>query len=237
MRIKVLIVEDEVLVAEDIADDLKKEGFEVTDIAISGEEALVSIEKDCPHIILMDINIKGDMDGIETAQKIVDEYKLPIIYVTSNTSSQFVNRALETSPHAFISKPYNVKDLIVAVELAFKKYNQKELSETDLRQYQAIFVKDGEYHKKIELKDIYYIEADGSYCNVYSKEQKYTLSFNLNHFQSNVQSSLLQRVHRSYVVNLNHVDGFDKNTLLIQKKIIPVSNSYKEETYKAFKKL
>ncbi len=94
MKINILIVEDEVLVAEDVAGDLTADGFEVTDIAISGKEALQSIEKIVPHIILMDINIKGEIDGIETAEIINKGDLIPIIYVTSNTSSQFVSRAI-----------------------------------------------------------------------------------------------------------------------------------------------
>ena len=109
MKIKILIVEDEVLVAEDTADDLRKDGFEVTDISVSAEEALKSLEEKLPHVILMDINIKGEMDGIELATKINESHNIPIIYLTSNTSSQFVNRALETMPHAFFIQALSIQ--------------------------------------------------------------------------------------------------------------------------------
>lgn len=238
MKIKVLIVEDEVLVAEDVASDLEKDGFEVSGIAISGSEALKEVEKNPPHVILMDINIKGDKDGIETAGEINETRSIPIIYVTSNTSTQFVNRALETKPHAFISKPFNQKDLVIAIELAFKKHNEQALEHVDLvNPLDSIFVKSGDYHRKVLLKDVTHIEADGSYCLVFTREGKFTLSFNLNHFQNEVQSPLLKRVHRSYIVNLANVDGFDKSTLLIGKKIIPVSGTYKEMVFQYFNKL
>ena len=231
-----MIVEDEVLVAEDTASDLESEGFQVNGIAISAEEALTLIAEDVPHIILMDINIKGEMDGISLAEKIHESHHIPIIYVSSNTSSRFINRALETKPHAFISKPYNKKDLIIAIELAMSKQNEATI-DGDSAEVDSIFVKSGEYHRKVLLQDILYIEADGSYCNVYTKEAMFTLSFNLNHFQNEVKAKDLLRVHRSYVVNLKRVEGFDRTTLLIGEKIIPVSNSYKNEVFEYFKKV
>jgi len=235
MKIKILIVEDEVLVAEDLAGDLEDTGFEVTAIAISSEEAIESVQNNPPHIILMDINIKGDKDGIETAEIINNHHSIPIIYVSSNTSSQFVSRAISTGPHAFISKPFNKKDLVIAIELAFNKHNENIIQNNSAQD--SIFVKKGDFHRKVMLEDVQYIQADGSYCIVFTKEDKFTFSFNLNHFQQQVSSEHLLRVHRSYIVNINNVDGFDKSSLLIGKEIIPVSSAYKDAVFEQFKKL
>jgi DNA-binding LytR/AlgR family response regulator len=235
MKIKIHIVEDEVLVAEDTASDLEKAGFVVNGISISGQEVLDAIQNDPPHLILMDINIKGDMDGIQTAEKLNDLGDFPIIYVTSNTTSQFVNRALETKPHAFITKPYNLNDLVIAIELAMKKHNEMAIEST--YEMESIFVKSGDFYRKIAIDDVTHIEADGSYCKVFSKDDKYTLSFNLNHFQKEVKANDLIRVHRSYVVNRKHVDGFDRASLLIGKQIIPVSSTYRDTVFEQFKRL
>lgn len=244
MKIKVLIVEDEVLVAEDVASDLRTDGFEVTDIVISGMEALQSIEKNPPHIILMDINIKGDMDGVETAELINGKCLTPIIYVTSNMSSQFVSRAIKTCPHAFLTKPYNYRDLVIAIKLALDRHNEIVLQNEQRKQNEqkeinldSIFVKHGDYHKKVLLNDVLYIEADGSYCKVYTKDCNYTFSFNLNHFQKQISTPQLKRVHRSYIVNLSNIDGFDKTTLLIKDKIIPVSAPFRNEVFKYFNRI
>ncbi|MCL4856232.1 MAG: response regulator, partial [Flavobacteriales bacterium] len=101
--IKVLIVEDEVLVAEELSLDLEENGFEVTAIAISSEECMDSISKNKPHVVLMDINIKGQKDGIETAKIINGNHRIPIVYLTANTDSHTIQRAIETAPSAFIS--------------------------------------------------------------------------------------------------------------------------------------
>src|SRR5688572_8485291 len=142
MKIKVLIVEDEVLVADDIAGSLEKDGYEVTGIAISGDECLASIASDPPHVILMDIHIKGAIDGIETAKKISN---IPVIFITSNTGQKFVSRALEVFPHAFISKPYNYHDVAVAIDLAFNRSNERALfGEKPTEKSDSIFVKRSE---------------------------------------------------------------------------------------------
>lgn len=237
MGIKVLIVEDEVLVAEEIAADMEDYGFEVTEIATSSEECLFSIENNVPNIILMDINIKGNKDGIETAKLIHQTSKIPIIYLTANTDSVTFKRALESLPNAFISKPYQKKDLYSAVEIACNKHNEELIKEQNPIINNSFFVKDGDYFTKLNFDDIYYLEADGSYCNIYTNKKKITLSSNLNHFQNNHKSPIFVRTHRSYIININKVEGFDKDSIIINSKVIPISKSYQKEIMKFFNKL
>lgn len=238
MKIKVLLVEDEVLVAEDIADDLKNEGFDVTEIIISGEEAIEAIENNPPDIILMDINIKGRLDGIETASLINETFNIPIIYVTANTSNQFVSRALQTSPHAFLSKPFNQKDLNIAIELAIHRHNNfvlnKENEGVDLG---AVFLKNGDAHEKVSIDDIQIIHASGSYSTVHTKERKYTLTLNLHNFQKKLKEGSLKRVHRSYIVNITKVERIEGTKLIVGEHEVPVSNAYRAEVNCYFKRI
>lgn len=237
MLIKVLIVEDEMLVAEELSYDLQDEGFEVTGLAISSDECLSEIQKNQPHVILMDINIKGDLDGIETALIIQQKRNIPIVYLTANTDSATLKRAIETSPSAFISKPFNKKDLIVALELAFNKNNERVLTQKTTTINDLFFVKSGKFYTKIEVNDINYLEASGSYTEIFTNDKNYTLSSNLNHFQENIQSPYFIRIHRSFVVNIKKVEGFDNNTVLINGKSLPISKSYQKEVFNWFNKL
>ena len=237
MAIKVLIVEDEVLVAEEIAADLEDYGFEITEIAISSEECLSAIKNNIPNIILMDINIKGDKDGIDTAKLIHQTSNIPIIYLTANTDSTTFNRALQSAPNAFISKPYSKKDLYSAIEIACNKHNEELIAKHNTVVNDSFFVKDGDYYTKLKFDDINYIEADGSYCNIYSNNKKFTLSSNLNHFQNNHKSPIFVRTHRSYIINLNKVEAFDKDSVIINSKAIPISKAHQKEIMKFFNKL
>ncbi|MBL1280792.1 MAG: response regulator [Fluviicola sp.] len=238
MALKILIVEDEVLIAEDMSADLEDLGYIVVDIAISDTECLIAFEKFNPEIILMDINIKGNLDGIELTKKIKENHSVAIIYITSNTDTLTMNRAIESKPQAFLSKPYNKKELGVAIELAFVNHNDNSLqSSASSKLNSSIFVKNGEYYTKIELDSIFYIEAAGSYCTVFAENGEFILSNNLSHFENKVARSSFIRIHRSYVVNIEKVTGFDSNSILINQKELPISKSHRVEVLKQFVKV
>ena len=236
MAIKVLIVEDEVLVAEEIAADLEDYGFLVTDIAISSRECLDAIEKNRPHIILMDINIKGEKDGIETSSVIKKEHNIPIVYLTANTDKNTITRALETLPSAFISKPYHKKDLSISIEVAFNNHNENILINQPLIK-DSFFVKSGELYVKINTEDVNYIEADGSYCVIHTSSKQYTISSNLNHFQNNHNNPIFVKTHRSYIINIQKVEAFNPESVIINGTSIPISKAHQKEIIKFFNKL
>lgn len=237
MGIKVLIVEDEILVAEDISSELEDNGFIITGIAISFDECIKSIENETPNIVLLDINIKGNKDGIETARVINEKYNIPIIFLTANSDSATVKMALETIPSAFISKPYNNKDLIIALEIAFNKHNKSVFNLHSKTDKEYFFVKSGDLYKKINTTDINYIEADGSYCSIHTDNKSYTISSNLNCFDSKLNNSLFARIHRSYIVNINKVEAFDRKSIIINGKTLPISKSQQKEILSLFTKL
>ncbi len=117
----ILLVEDEDIIAK-VADwRLKKLGYEICGRAITGPEAMDLVVRQKPDLVLMDINIRGEIDGIETARMIKKEFKIPVVYVTSHTEGQTLERAKETHPDGFIVKPFDDTDLRVAIELALKK--------------------------------------------------------------------------------------------------------------------
>jgi len=237
MEIKILIVEDEVLVAEEIAADLEDYSFKISDISTSSEECYSAIKNELPNVILMDINIKGEKDGIATAKTINQTHNIPIVYLTANTDSKTIERALSTSPSAFISKPYTKKDLVIALELAFKKHNEKLISNPISENKNSFFVKDGAQYSRINVDDINYVEADGSYSKIYTTSKEYHLSTNLNHFQENLSNPIFVRIHRSYIINIGKVETFNKNSLTIGTKTLPISKSHQKEILKLFTKI
>jgi len=237
MAIKVLIVEDEVLVADELTADLEDHQFIVTGIAISSEECFDAIKENPPHAILMDINIKGNLDGIEASAIINKTHNIPIVYLTANTDTTTINRALATSPSAFISKPYHKKDIFIALEIAFNKHNETILKSKKPSNENCFFVKNGEYYTKINIADINYIEADGSYSKIYTNNRNYTLSNNLNHFHDNINNDCFVRIHRSYIINIKKVEAFDKNSVIINSKALPISKSHQKEISTLFTKL
>ncbi|KAA0993703.1 response regulator [Dyadobacter aurulentus] len=119
--VRILIVEDEGIQAISLEETLEQAGYEVAGIADSGEEVLRFVQESQVDLIIMDIHIKGDLDGIETAHKVKEVRSLmPIIYLTAYMDQETVRRAGETSPAGYITKPYRQLHLLNCIEEAVK---------------------------------------------------------------------------------------------------------------------
>ncbi len=127
--IKILLVEDERIIALDIKSSLLKFGYAVPAIFSSGEKTLEKISDIQPDLVLMDIMLKGNIDGITTAAKIRDVYNIPVVYLTSHTDEETLERAKKTEPFGYIVKPFDEKDLYTTVEIALARAK----AETEIR--------------------------------------------------------------------------------------------------------
>ena len=119
--VSILLVEDDDIIARVEDWRLKNLGYTVCGRATTGAEAMELVVNKKPDLVLMDINIKGNIDGIETAKMIKKGFNIPVIYVTSHSDGATLERAKETKPDGFIIKPFDDNDLRVAIELALKK--------------------------------------------------------------------------------------------------------------------
>jgi len=122
---KIFIVEDEPIVAMALEETLEELGYIVAGTATSGEDALERIGKTRPDLVLMDIRIEGDMDGIETAEKVDLLYHLPVVYLTAHSDEKTLERAISTQPHGFLLKPFRVRELYSTIEIALYKHRVK----------------------------------------------------------------------------------------------------------------
>jgi CheY-like chemotaxis protein len=120
-RTRILVVEDERIIAMDIQDRLRRWGYEVPEIAASGEEALRKTERIQPNLVLMDIKLQGDMDGIEVAKEIQKRFSIPIIYVTAYADETTMGRVKETEPCGIILKPFGERELHTTIETVLSK--------------------------------------------------------------------------------------------------------------------
>jgi signal transduction histidine kinase len=118
---RVLVVEDERLVAADIAITLTRSGYAVTGRAASGPEALARAEATRPDVALMDIALQGPMDGVEAARRMVEDLRIPVVYLTAHADGGILDRAKETHPLGYVIKPFRERDLLATLELAFHR--------------------------------------------------------------------------------------------------------------------
>lgn len=120
--VKILIVEDEAIVAEDIATRLEKMGYVVADIVASGEDAIAAATTTYPNLVLMDVMLQGEIDGIEAAQQIRNEQGIPVVYLTAYGDENTLQRAKVTGPFGYILKPFKEQELRASIEIALSRH-------------------------------------------------------------------------------------------------------------------
>lgn len=233
---KILIVEDEMIIGANISLQLSKLGYEVTGIVSRGEEAISHVRQSRPDIVLMDIQLKGALDGIETVDQMHRENNIPVIYLTANADEENFERAKSTNPYAFISKPFKKLDLQHAIDLTMERLNRNrgdiEKEETCISpfvQSDSIYVRRNEKMIKILIKDIYYFEADRNYCKIYAKNKECLLVMTLKEINDRLPPEHFLRIHRSFIINLSHVDEVAGTHIVIGKKAVPLSKTLRKE--------
>lgn len=239
-KIKILIVEDEMIIAANISLQLNELGYEVTGIVPRGEEALMQIKSETPDILLLDINLKGSLDGIDTALEMQNTHDIPVIYLTANADDAHFNRAKETRPYAFVAKPFKKLDLQRAIELTvaqidFKNGNNSNFNSKEDDAFilnDCIFVRHQNSMVKVNIKDILYIEAERNYCRIFTNNKEYLLVITLKEMDKKLPSRHFLRIHRSYIINISQITEIATSHIVIGRKPIPISKSLKKELLK-----
>ena len=242
-KVKVIVVEDEFPIAEDIGLRLEQNGYNVLSLFDRAELALPYILQHSPDIILADIKLLGGADGINMVEELQKKSKLPIIYITANSDRTTYDRAKKTNPHAFLVKPFTTINLLSAIDLALYNFSSGSIPQDISRDNpfvnqhsdeqflinQCLFIRVNGKYKKLLSENILYVEASGSYIHVQTESERFTLSQNLSQFQKRTPLPDFVRIHRSYIINITKVDSFEESSVFVQDKKIPLSDSYKKE--------
>ncbi|MDX5435555.1 MAG: LytTR family transcriptional regulator DNA-binding domain-containing protein [Pontibacter sp.] len=243
---KILISEDEVIIAEDLAASLEELGYETCAID-AGEDTIDMIRQTQPDLVLLDINLRGDADGVEIGTRIREEFEIPFIYLTAYADHATVDRAKKTEPDGFLVKPFDEKSLRSAIEIALYKHDtnhrdsgkstngahhpdqkDKELT-TDY-----IFVKVKHRIIKVHYSEILWVEAYDNYSFIVTADQKYLVSSTLKDMEQKLPSQNFVRVHRSYIANLDKIEALEENSVVFPKGDIPIGKSYKKALMSRF---
>jgi len=242
-KAKILIVEDQGIVAKDIENSLKKLGYSISGSVPSGEKAIKSVKELKPDLVLMDILLKGDMDGIQAAKTINESHNVPVIFLTANADEKTISEAKIAEPYGYIVKPFREKELQTIIEMAIYKH-EKDLKLKKERDFyysiaegqkgaDSIFVRSEYRLNKIRYQDIYYIEALKDYIIIHAKENSFTTHSTMKNISSILPIRDFVRVHRSYIVRLDKIFSIKYPDLVIEdkKKVIPIGGLYKKELY------
>ncbi len=237
---KILISEDEVIIAEDIAASLEELGYETCAID-SGEGTIEMIRELQPDLVLLDINLRGDADGVEIGGRIREEFHIPFIYLTAYADRATIDRAKKTEPDGFLVKPFDEKSLRSAIEIALYKHdNNKETNGalTNGKEQEVatdyIFVKVKHRIIKVHYNEILWVEAYDNYSFIVTADQKYLVSSTLKDMEHKLPSQNFVRVHRSYIANLDKIEALEENSVVFAKGDIPIGKSYKKTLMSRF---
>lgn len=233
-KITVLILEDEPLVAASLAASLQQFGYSVVGTAANGEKALQLFRDTNPDLAILDIQIKGSMNGVEVGKAMLQIRKTPLIYLTAH--EEYFDEAKFTGPVAFFSKPYNERDLLNTIDLAVHNLNlgsKPEKREERLPNLafskNCLWIKRGDAFFKLPIADILWIKADNVYLEFHTKNKglPYVLTLGMTEFMRHAKYKSLAQVHRSYIVNLAHVTQYTSSKMIVaDKQEIALGNTY-----------
>jgi len=247
--IKLLIVEDELMVAKDISMRLSELGFSITAICGTVDEALLALKEHEIDLVLIDIQLRGTIDGIELAHQINTQWHKPIIFLTSFSDSLTVGRARDSRPAAYILKPFNDKELGIAIELAISNYAKGSFAESIISApieknteeayslSDSLFLRKKDRFERVKYDEILWAEAQSNYTSVVSQREKFMMAITLQEIEKQLLAPYFIRTHRSFVVNLKKVDSLQGNMLYIDGQSIPVSKSKRDLVFTRFRKI
>jgi DNA-binding LytR/AlgR family response regulator len=214
---KILIVEDEVLIAEHIKDYLISFGMSQIYMAHNKNLALQAIENIKPDIVLLDMHLQHPLDGIEIANIIDDKGDPPYIFITANADMLIIQKAIHTKAAAYITKPLKKSDLFAAIQISLKSQAKPE--------EEILLLKESTTTIKILLSEILYIESNGNYINIHTKKQKVIARQSLEWAEEQLPGQQFMRIHRFYIVNMSAVDKSSSKSVFIGVVELPISRS------------
>ncbi len=241
-KTRILIVEDDMIIAANISLQLSNLGYEVTGIETKGEEAVHHALETKPDLILMDIHLKGKSTGIDAAHEIHRILDIPIIFLTANEDDATFQKAKETHPFAFISKPFSKQNLertIALVEERVKESTKKYSPEDTLIDSleDRIFIRNQNKMIKVMLDDILWVEAERNYCKINTVQQSFLIVSPLNKFCERMDQKRFVRIHRSFMINFSKLDAVTDGSVELKGKIIPIGKQYKEDLHRMLNKV
>lgn len=242
MKKRVLIVEDEIIIAEHILDLLENLGYEVVAIASQVSVALDWIERQRPDLVLIDITLYGELDGVYLANVLNERFGIPFVFISSLSDPLTVKRASETGPRGYLVKPFKEQDVYVALEMVWAKQGEKSggatpdalaVGEVSSPPEDALFIRDRSQRIRVAFQDLYCLEAQGNYTTVYAKSGKFSVCRNLRHVERQLPKVNFVRVHKSYIVSTNNIISIKNKTLILSDGTrVPIGRTYQNELFK-----
>ena len=234
--IKIIIVEDELIIAEDMKEMLLNMQYEVIGIANGCDEAEQILSRDIPDIALIDINLRGDEDGISLAMSIRKRYDIPIIFITSFSDKATVERAKQVKPNGYIVKPFEKEDLYTTIEIALYNFStgQKPDEQVTKEDSGSVVIRDSIFIRKdymlvkVRFEDLFWIKSELNYLELHCRGNKHLVRSTMKDFVEKLPVNQFLQVHKSYCINTKCITAIDHGNIWLNDVQIPMGRSYLE---------
>lgn len=231
VQLSVLVVEDEPFIADDICSKLQELNYRVAGHATSGEEGLQLALKLKPDIVLLDIHLDGELDGIETAHLIQQQLQIVVIYLTNLADRHTFARARKSQPDAYLPKPFNAAGLQQTIELARDRH--QGLRPVHRHFPEVIFIRAGNAHIKVTVESILCVKAERAYSHVVMCDgEQYLQSVPMNAMVQRIGSPDLVQIHKSCTLNLRHVTSVSGNELMVGAQAFQLGKKFSAQVKK-----
>lgn len=226
-NLNILIIEDELLIAEMLKEILLELGYQVVAIAKNYQTAIQKLEAQ-PEInfAFIDINLNAPKNGFDIADTInLMVKKIPFIFLTSYSDTKTVQEAITKKPQSYIVKPFSKSDLFITLEI----YKSKELSLN-----RSLEIKDGSDTLKIKHDDILWLKSENIYVEIKTKSKTFIQRNSLDRFLEKINDDNFIKIHRSYIINLKQINAVNKQFVCINDQKIPISRSHYDKLIEKF---
>ncbi|MEO9801733.1 MAG: response regulator [Reichenbachiella sp.] len=245
-KVKILIVEDELIIAEDMRDMLESLGYEVVGVTGRLDEARRLLAATAPDIAMVDITLGTKQDGLDLASHIINHQNIPFVFCTSHADKGTVDKAKQLHPHGYLVKPFEQNDLFSAIEVALSNFSYSrdadssplEVKNNDLIIKDSLFVKEGHLYVKVKIEKIQWLSPDGNYTTIHEEGgKKHLVRMPLKDLHDQLPQDKFFRSHRSFVVNLASIEAINNQNIYIDSQQIPLGKNYRDELLSQVKKM
>ena len=237
--LEILIVEDNLVVVDSVVRMLSKLGYDKVKSVTDYNAAVKILSLKKTHLVLIDILLSGEETGIELGGYIRENINIPFIFITSNSDRATVADAMKVTPNGYLIKPFEKEDLFTAIEIALFNFREQLLtskepnvldSETDTTAIlsDSIFIKKQHIYHRISFSEILYIKADNVYLEVYTTDKIFVVRSSLKEYYTKLPSKFFYKAHKSYIVNIEHINSINAKDVIIGQKKIPITKDFKD---------
>lgn len=222
------ILEDDPFIAEKLEQIVEEAGHSVGLNTSLPSEFISFARSKKPDLLMMDVNLGQDMDGIETAQEIRSQQNTPIVFITSYFDDLTLARIRVIEPEGFVLKPFREIDVKININLVLHQTSKTEQTNSDSEQ-NPLFIKKGGEMIKVEPSSILYLKGEDNYTEIYFADgSKHMVSSTLKLMQEQFGVYGFMRIHKSYVINLDRLDTVSGSIVALGKETIPIGKVYKK---------